>query len=650
MGTHDVGQELSGAPLRRFTRRLLADLRALEQMIDGGLIERGVRRIGAEQELFLVDRSLRPALASMAVLERVADPHFTTELGQFNLEINLDPCTFQGDSLGRMERQLEALLAHLHATIEPMGLHAVLAGSLPTMRKSDLGRESMAPIPRYALLADAIDRMRGGHYDFNIRGIDELIVQHETMMLEACNCSFQVHFQVAPDEFAHLYNVAQVVTAPVLAISANSPLLFGRRLWHETRIALFQQSIDTRRSSLHLRERSPRVMFGTRWVERSVLELYREDVSRFRALLGEIQEEDPFAELEAGRVPRLRALTLHNSTVYRWNRACYGQTDGVPHLRIENRVLPSGPTPADEMAGAALWFGLVSGLSATAGDVREAMAFDDAKHNLHLAARLGLGAQLVWLDGRTYPAATLVRDVLLPLAEEGLRRCGVIEEDIARYLGIIDRRAEAEQTGAAWQLRSLAAMKRAGWPGAGGAPDRPGTLADRLSALVGAMIARQADGAPVAEWPLAALAEGGGWEDTFMKVEHYMDTDLFTVNEDESIDLVANLMVWENIRHVPVEDDEHRLVGLVSYRALVRLIAEGGAPDATPMAVSAIMRRDMVTCGPETTTLEAIRLMREHQIGALPVVRDGQLVGIVTQQDFMDVARDLLEERLGGGG
>lgn len=642
MGTHDVGEELSGAALRRFTRRVLADLRALDRMIEDGLFEAGVRRIGAEQELFLVDPSLRPALASTAVLERVGDPHFTTELGQFNLELNLDPCVFQGDCLGRMERQLDALLAHLRATIEPMGLHAVLAGSLPTMRKSDLGRESMAPVARYSLLADAIDRMRGGHYDFNIRGIDELIVQHETMMLEACNCSFQVHFQVAPDEFARLYNVAQVVTAPVLAISVNSPLLFGRRLWHETRIALFQQSIDTRRSSLHLRERSPRVMFGTRWVERSVLELYREDVVRFRALLGGIEEEDPFAELDAGRVPRLRALTLHNSTVYRWNRACYGQTDGVPHLRIENRVLPSGPTPADEMAGAALWFGLVSALAANVDDVREHMAFDVAKHNLHLAARLGLGAQLEWLDGRTRPAEALVRDVLLPLAEEGLRRCGVVEADVARYLGIVDRRAATGQTGAAWQLRSLAAMKRAG------TPEHRGTPADRLGALVGAMIARQADGAPVAEWPLAERAEGGGWEEAFMKVEHYMDTDLFTVTEDESVDLVANLMVWENVRHVPVEDDEHRLVGLVSYRALVRLIAEGGAPDATPMPVSAIMRRDPITCGPETTTLEAIRLMRAHRIGALPVVKDGQLVGIVTQQDFMDVARDLLEERLGG--
>lgn len=635
MGTMDVRQELEGDRLRAFTQRLLKDLRALETMIDEGLIETGIRRVGVEQEMFLVERSFRPAMAAMEVLERLDNPMFTTELGQFNLELNLTPCEFGGGCLRAIEEQLRRQLEQLRAVLSEMDLHAVLVGSLPTMRKSDLGLDSMAPIPRYKLLAAALDRLRGGVYDFNIKGIDELVVQHDNIMLEACNCSFQVHFQSAPDEFANLYNIAQVVAAPVVAVGANSPLLFGRRLWHETRIALFRQSIDTRRSSHHLRERSPRVIFGNGWVEDGVMDLYREDVVRFRSLLGEIHEEDPFQELAEGRVPRLRALTLHNSTVYRWNRACYGITDGKPHLRIENRVLPSGPTILDEVANAAFWFGLISYLAHEHDDIREEMDFSRVKMNFGLAARHGLDAQFRWFDGKPTPAAKLIRETLLPQAEEGLRRGGIDGEDIQRYLGAIEARVSAVQNGAQWQLDSLAAM------------EGQGTIGDRMSALVGAMVDRQGRVERVADWTPARIEEGSGWEHTFMRVEHYMTTDMFTVHEDESIELVANLMTWENIRHVPVEDDDHLLVGLISYRALLRVMARGiDGHGELPACASEIMTRDPITCDPDTSTLAAIRLMREHNIGSLPVVRDGQLVGIVTQQDFMDVARDLLEDRL----
>ncbi|MCC7020047.1 MAG: CBS domain-containing protein [Ardenticatenales bacterium] len=637
MGTHDVSDALDGDNLRRFTRRLLADLRALETMIDGGQIETCVRRIGAEQEVFLVDAAWRPALAGLDVLARTDDPHFTTELGLFNVELNLDPQIFTGDALAQLERQLDDLFGRLRAACAQLGVRPILVGSLPTMRKSDVGPEAMTPVRRYALLGEALHRLRGGHFDFHIKGIDELIVTHDSFMLEACNASFQVHFQVDPAGFANAYNVAQVVAAPVLAVGANAPLLFGRRLWHETRIALFQQSIDTRSSADHLRERSPRVTFGNRWVDRSVLELYREDVVRFRALLGEMHDEDPFAELAAGRVPRLRALSLHNSTVYRWNRACYGVTDGKPHLRIENRVLPSGPTVVDEIANAALWLGLVTAITEDCDDVRRHIAFADAKANFFQAAQHGLNAQLQWLDGETVPAAELVADRLVPLAASGLRAAGIDAADIDRLLGIIHRRATSGQNGARWQLRSLAGLDASG----------RGTPGERLNALVGAMAERQEEGTPVAEWAPAALDESGGWQFNFLRVEQYMTTDLFTVHEDESVDLVANLMVWQHVRHVPVEDNDHRLIGMVSYRALVDLVARARlGSESEPPAVRDIMRRDLVTCGPETSTLDAIRLMHDRGVGALPVVKDGQLVGMITQYDFLAVARDLLTGHL----
>ena len=325
-----------------------------------------------------------------------------------------------------MERQAEEVLAYTRDLVKKAtGAEVVMAGILPTIHLSDMTLDNMTPSPRYYALNDAIAALRDGPGQFQIRGVDELFVKHDTIMLEGCNTSFQTHFQVTPAEFARYYNLAQVVAGPCLAAATNSPLLFGKRLWRETRIALFQQAVDTRSSNLYLREMSPRVHFGTGWVESSVTELFKEDIARFRVLLTAEEAEDPFDVLARGDVPKLKALQLHNGTVYRWNRACYGITDGKPHLRIENRILPAGPTIVDEFANAAFWFGLVSGLARSGVDVKAEMAFDDAKSNFIAAARLGLGSQLVWLGGERVPAHELICDRLVPLAREGLAASGI---------------------------------------------------------------------------------------------------------------------------------------------------------------------------------------------------------------------------------
>lgn len=631
MGERSVKSGLDGAERRAFMRRLLDDLHALEVMLDSGIIESGVRRVGAEQELFLVDRSWRPALAAINLLECIKDDHFTTELGLFNLEINLDPHEFGGDCLRKMEQQLDELLNKLRLVAKEHGVQAVLAGILPTIRKSDLGLENMTPVPRYHALNRAMSVMRGGAYEFHIKGLDELLLKHDSVMLEACNASFQVHFQVGADEFASLYNIAQLVAAPVLAAGVNSPLLFGRQLWRETRIALFQQAVDTRSSTDFLRERSPRVTFGNNWVRRSVLELFQEDISRFRTLVAADLGENPLAVLEQGGVPNLRALCMHNSTVYRWNRACYGMTGGRPHLRIENRVLPSGPSVVDEVANAAFWFGLISAMSRKYDDITKLIDFPDAKMNFTAAARLGLGAQFTWINGETLPAAKLICDHLLPFARDGLEQGGIDADDIDRYLGLIEDRVRTYRTGSQWVVHSLAGMHGRG------------TIGERLNAVTAAMIERQTRGTPVHEWKPAQLDEAGGWKHNFVKVEQYMTTDLFTVREDESLDLVACLMEWEQIRHVPVEDGEHRLVGLISYRSLLKLMARGTWAN---VATSEVMTRDPITIGPDASTLQAIEVMRKGQVSCLPVVKDDRLVGIITERDFMKVAAELLEDQL----
>ena len=634
MGTQDVKQG-SGEERRLFMQRLLADMRALERMLDEGLFETGARRMGVEQELALIDEADQPATVATEVMPLISDSRVTHELGQFNLEYNCDPIELGPGAMIALRRQLETALRTVREACAKVGARPLLTGILPTLQLSDLCHANIVPKPRYFALDEKIRELRGGHYELRIKGIDELTVKHDSIMLEALNTSYQLHYQVDPKDFAIAFNTAQAVAGPVLAACCNSPILFGKRLWRETRIAIFQQAVDTRPdSSPHERELVARVRFGEQWCQDSVLELYKDDVARFRIMFGAEEDEKPNEQLDNGRIPKLIALQTHNSTVYRWNRPCYGITNGKPHLRIENRYLPSGPTIADEVANAALWIGLMSAIPKAFPDLTDHLAFEDAATNFVAAARSGLDSQMTWFDERTIPAHTLVRDILLPLAREGLRDLGLDVCEVEETLGIIDQRVESRQTGAHWMLASVASMQ-------GG-----GTRAERLSALTAATAKHQLDGKPVHTWPLASLGDSGAWERNYQTVGQYMVTDLYTVQEDELIDLAATIMDWERVRHVPVEDSEHRLVGVVSYRELLRMLTDQEKTTET-VSVGSVMRRDPICVTPQTTTLEAIEIMRKHSISCLPVTTpDRKLVGIVTEQDFMRIAGQLLEGSL----
>ncbi len=613
-------------------RAVLADLRALERMLQEGRFEKGVRRIGAEQEMFLTDPAYVPAPGALKMLDRLKDPHFTTELGAFQLEMNASPQDFTGTGFSKLEAEMTGLMQQAWKAADELGLRAVLVGILPTMRKADLGMENMVPSPRYLALSKAVAALRGGDFEFSIKGLDELVIAHDSVMVEACNSSFQVHLQVDADDFARQYNLAQVLAGPLMSIACNSPLLFGKRLWAETRIALFQQSVDTRSKTQHLRDQAARVTFGTRFVERDITDIFREDISRFRTLVGSASDEDPMALLNEGKAPELKSLRLHNGTIYRWNRACYGIINGKPHLRIENRVMPAGPSVPDEIANAAFWCGVMVEFARRYEDITQHIAFDHAAGNFYAAAREGYMAPMYWLDDKELPASKLVLDTLIPAAEAGLRAQQVDEADIQRYLGIIDARIRKGQTGSRWLTQSLHGMKGKGSAG------------QRQAALVAATIERQKAGKPVAEWEHARLEESGATKHTYQRVEQFMTTDLFTVEADDAVDLVANIMSWERVRYVLVEDKEHRLVGLVSYRSVLRFLASGGA--AKDAAVSELMRRDVMTLSPQTSTLEAISLMRDKRVGCLPVLLDGKLVGVLTEDNFLKIARDLLEQQL----
>ncbi|MBL8206626.1 MAG: CBS domain-containing protein [Blastocatellia bacterium] len=638
MGDHNVSAEHNEHEAKAFMKALLSDLAALEQLIDAGRIERGARRIGAEQEMFLVDNAMRPKSIAPEILAAVTDPRLTTETGKFNLEANLSPQDFTGSCLSAMEEEAIELVEIARQEAKKLGGDVLLTGILPTLHQSDLTLENLTPNVRYFELNRIIQQLRGSNSTVYIKGLDELTLTHDNMMLEACCTSFQVHYQVSAEEFAALHNLAQAITAPLLAVAANSPLLLGHRLWHETRIPLFQHSVDERSQLRQHRGHPPRVSFGEAWVKDSILEIFREEIARFRVVLTKKIEEDSLVVLARGEVPQLSALRLHNGTIWRWNRPCYGVNDGVAHLRIENRVMPAGPSIVDEMANAAFFFGLMTALPEEYGDVSRMMLFDDAKGNFFAAARHGLKAQFTWLNGKNILASTLIQEHLLPLARAGLKQAHLVTEDINRYLDVIEARVQSDQNGALWALRSLSAM------------EAQGTRNQRYRALAAETLEQQQTNTPVHCWGLATLAQSIGaqrWSQNFQTVGQFMSTDLFTVRPDDLVDLAACVMDWKHVRHVPVEDDEGRLVGLVSHRDLLHLMAQGSArKEAEPVAVKEIMKQDLITVTPQTPTLTALEMIRRHKVGCLPVLENERLVGLVTAYDFLTLSAELIDAQL----
>jgi CBS domain-containing protein/gamma-glutamyl:cysteine ligase YbdK (ATP-grasp superfamily) len=635
MGEHNVEKEVDQKKAQAFMKAVLEDLRALASMLEHGGVESGVTRIGAEQEMFLIDRELRPAPVGPEVLSQVNDPKLTTEIARFNLEANLTPLLLTGPCLSLLEQELDEVLSLARKGAEAFGADVLLSGILPTLLKSDLTLQNLTPNPRYEELDRGVIRLRGGPFEIHIKGVDELHIKHDNIMMESCNTSFQVHFQTNPTDFVTDYNAAQAITAPLLAAAVNSPVLFGHRLWQETRVALFQHSTDARSRPQLARSQPTRVSFGDNWLEDSVIALFHDQILRFRPIMITQPDEDPFQVLARGGTPLLSALRMHNGTVWRWNRACYGVADGIAHLRIENRALPAGPTVIDEIANAAFFAGLMLALPQEYGDIARRMSFDDAKSNFFRAARHGLDAQFNWIDGESHTASALVLDHLLPLARAGLKDSKVDRSDVDKYLGIIEERVRSRQTGARWIVKSLEAMQDVG---------SKDTSQCRLTA---AMLACQKQGQPVHRWPLIEASEPDDWEQGFRTVGQFMSTDLFTVQPDDLIDLAASVMDWRHIRHVPVEDEAGRLVGLVSHRGLLHLLTNRiGEKEIGVTTVKEVMVPNPFTVSPSTPTLEAIEIMRKHRIGCLPVVEGDQLLGIVTSYDFLDASARLFKEHL----
>lgn len=634
MGDKNVSLKTDEKQMRQFTKAVLNDLQALEKMLAGDYFEEDVLRIGAEQEMFLVDSALNPAPVALKIIEAAKEKRLTTELGLFNLEANVKPRKFTGKCLSQMEKELREVLRTARRAAKKFDAGIVLAGILPTIQPSDLIEENLTPQPRYKEMNRVLTEMHGTERHIQIKGLDEFQYRLEGTYIEFSNMSFQTHLQVGISCFARSYNWAQAIAAPVLAAAVNSPILLGNRLWHETRIALFQHATDARSPAHQARNLPARVNFGERWMSDEMMDFFHEDVARYRFILSRKVEEDSLEVLKNGEIPHLYAWQMHNSTIWRWNRACYGILNKKPSLRIEARYLPSGPTVADEMANASFFLGLMMTLPEEFGDVRKKLDFDAVKGNFFNAARNGLDTQITWFNDKSYPAKNLILNKLLPLAKEGLRSVKVDAADIKRFLGILENRVRAEKTGAQWMLDSLAGMDEAAKPNV------------RLRTLTAAMKNYQEREKPLHEWRLAKIEGKSDWIDNYRTVEQFMSKDLFTVRPEDVIDLAANLMQWKHIRHVPVEDDLGNLVGVVTHRDLMRLFAAVLGGESEDVTVRDVMETDLITVSPDTLTLDALKIMREKDIGCLPVVKDKKLVGMITAHDFLTVSTRLFEERL----
>ena len=452
---------ITGEDRRRYRDKVRRSLDVFARMLREHRFEGEPAQVGVEIELNLVDGQGEPSMRNADVLDAIADPAWATELGQFNLEINVPPRELGGDAVADLEKEIRDSLNRADERARSTGSRLVMVGILPTLREEHMHEDTISANARYRVLNEQIFAARGEDMRIAIDGPERLLTHAGSITPEAACTSVQLHLQVCPEEFANYWNAAQAIAGVQVAVAANSPYLFGRRLWDETRITLFEQATDTRPDELKHQGVRPRVWFGERWIT-SVFDLFEENIRYFPALLPVCDDEDPVVVLDRGGCPQLAEMSLHNGTVYRWNRPVYAVSGGVPHLRVENRVLPAGPTVADVIANAAFYYGLLRALAEAQRPIWSQLSFATAAENLHEAARHGMDARLYWPGLGEAPVAELVLRRLLPLAREGLARWGVATDHADRMLDIIEQRCLTGQTGASWQARTVHALSSHG--------------------------------------------------------------------------------------------------------------------------------------------------------------------------------------------
>lgn len=615
MGNSRVVSCADATAKQRLLRAVVEDLKALELLLQSGSLDE-TRRIGAEQEFMIVDQHLNPAPVADQILARLSDKRFTTELGRFNLEANLTPRLFRGDCLRELWAELEQLCALGKRACRDLGVDLVLAGIWPTMDLVHTDLRNLTPLQRFHEFNRLSLRRHGGNVPFSISGVDSLGVSCDTILLEAGPTSFQVHLQTPPDEFVSTFNACLLLAAPLVAISANSSILAGRRLWHETRIPLLERSADVRHPAQTRRAGRSRTSLGHGFLQHSVLEAFHADLAAFDAIVGLESPSASLLQVERGETPSLHALNTFNGTVWRWVRPCYGVTDGKPHLRIENRVISAGPTLIDELANTALFLGLATAVPRMFGDVQRQIDFQSVDNNLHAAARDGLDAELEWLSGRRITARELFDAQLLDLASYGLKVAGISDADARALIAVIAGRVETGRTGAAWMHAAHAAL--------------PPTLSRRARSfrIASAMKVFCWGDLAVHEWPASQLPEP--LEKPAALVA--MRTTHPSITPDAPLELAEQLLEADPAMQLLVEDEEGTFLGLLGLADVKAHRAPRSDCSATARDV---VRTEVAVIDAAMSAEEAWSLLAARGEQLAVVKRGSAVVGVVRAEDLV---------------
>jgi len=466
-----MGQSISHSTFseedkRLYEARLDDSLTVLEQLLQQSGFGHGDSSIGAELEMVLVDDQCHAIPVCDEILRRAGDDRLTAEINRYNLEVNLTPVSLGSDSFGKIESEMLSVAGSLNQLAGEQGVRVIPVGILPTLRHEDLHACMITPDKRYQTLSRLLRKNRGEKFSIRLKGREKVAFQTDSVAPEGANTSLQIHYRAHPDRFVDLFNSIQLVTPLVLGLGANSPFLLGRQIWHETRIGLFKQSIDGRNLRKRQLQLPARVHFGHGWLRKSALELFAETVSLYPPLLPICSDEDPMATFKEGKTPALSELELQMGTVWPWNRPVFDAGD-QPHVRVELRSLPAGPSAIDMMANAALAIGLAEGLLENIEGLVTSMPYDVLQRNLMVAARNGIECDLLWPSGKSNrlvekPLIALA-DELLPAAYEGLSKIGIAAEQQSRYFGCIESRLCNASNGATWQISAVSALRQRGF-------------------------------------------------------------------------------------------------------------------------------------------------------------------------------------------
>tara|TARA_B100000945_G_C20427100_1_gene621197 strand:- start:7519 stop:10290 length:2772 start_codon:yes stop_codon:yes gene_type:complete len=599
-----------------FIHQLTKDIELLENLISNNNLEK-YDRIGAEQEFCIIDENFRANPINEKLVKKVKKHGFVTEIAKFNMELNIEPIDLMANSLNKMEKVLLNKMDIVTEIAKKYNSDIILTGILPTVRKYDLRFQNITNNPRYFDLCNAISQSRGEKYKIRISGIDELIFQHDSPLIEGCNTGFQFHLQIDPKIFHKMYNFAQLIAAPVLATSVNSPMLFGKRLWNETRIAVFQQATDTRIIGNYHLESLPRVTFGNGWIKKSLIEIFKEDITRYKILLKSLQNK---TKRDNKKLPKLNALTLHNSTVYRWNRPCYGIYKKKPSIRIENRMLPAGPTIVDQVANSTFWLGLLMFYkNSDIDELDKIMKFDDARINFYSAAQQGIDATFRWFNGTRIEARKLILNELIPKAAIGLSAININPKDIDKYLNIIKERTRTRKNGSRWIIDSYDQLTA------------KFSKQNALTTITSEIINYQKNNQPVHTWEIPKNSVVIN-NPSKLLIEECMERDISSIYENDTLDLAYTINTWTKKNYMVVVNKKGELTGILDESVFNNKILINKKDQ---IVIKNIMNKKVVTLNPDTSIENALAIMENKDTNTLPVTEDKLFIGMIEKKNLI---------------